>query len=120
MPISEKRTKAFWVCSVITGVSAIVSASFSVAALFSGSGNDTSALYAASRSISLPFVAVGCMWLRSRAGIAALAFTMGLVQLFDAVIGARSHDASKTYGPLVLAVATFASVGSMLRSPDNR
>ena len=74
-----------------------------------GRGN-TYALYAASRSVALPAVALGCMWLRSRSGMAAMGFTMGLVQMFDAMIGVHSHDPSKTYGPLVLAVATFGSV----------
>jgi hypothetical protein len=48
--------------------------------------------------------------------MAALALTMGLVQLFDAVIGFLSHDPFKTYGPLVLALITFASLAWLLRT----
>jgi hypothetical protein len=41
--------------------------------------------------------------------------TMGLVQMFDAMIGVHSHNASKTYGPLVFAIAGFTSVVFLLR-----
>ena len=119
MAVSERRTRAFWVCAIITAVSAIVSASFAVAGVFRSSPPDTYALYAASRSISLPLVVLGCLWFRSRAGIVAMALTMGLVQLFDGVIGVLSHDANKTYGPLVLAIAAFVSAAKLLRSAEN-
>jgi hypothetical protein len=53
---------------------------------------------------------------RSRGGIGAMALTMSLVQLFDAVIGVLLHDSSKTYGPLFLALIGFVSVAFSLRS----
>ena len=40
---------------------------------------------------------------------------MGLVQAFDGVIGFLTHEPSKTYGPLVFAVATFISLAALLR-----
>lgn len=119
MAVSERRTRAFWVCAVVTAVSAMVSAAFSVAGLFGSSPHDPYALYAASRSIALPLVVLACLWFRSRSGMVAMAFTMGLVQLFDAVIGLLSHEASKTYGPLVLAIAAFVSAAYLLRSTSN-
>src|SRR5450755_2739594 len=71
-------------------LSALVSAGFSLAAVFSHDQGGTVALYSASRSVALAFVVCGVEFLGSRRGIAAMAFTMGLVQAFDAVIGAHS------------------------------
>ena len=48
-----------------------------------------------------------------------MAFTMGLVQFLDAVIGILSHDPFKTYGPLVLALITFASLAWLLRTSQD-
>jgi hypothetical protein len=117
MPSKEGPERAFWICAIVTTISAVVSASFSVAGLVGDGSRDTYALYAASRSIALPLVVLGCIWLRSRGGLAAMGFTMGLVQMFDAMFGIHLHDPSKTYGPLVLAVASFASVVFLLRTP---
>jgi hypothetical protein len=116
MPNNEKTPRAFWICATITAISAFVSASFSVAGLLGPGVHNSFALYAASRSISIPLVVLIFLGLRSRGGIAAMALTMGLVQLFDAVIGVILHDASKTYGPLFLALIGFVSVAFLLRS----
>jgi hypothetical protein len=43
----------FWTCTIITTISALVSASFSVAGLLAPSSSDSFARYAASRSIAL-------------------------------------------------------------------
>src|SRR6202035_1948229 len=118
MPNNEKTPRAFWICATITAISAIVSASFSVAGLRGPGIHDPFALYAASRSIAIPLVVLIFLVFRSRGGIAALALTMSLVQLFDAVIGVLSRDASKIFGPLFLALTGFASVAFLLRSSD--
>jgi hypothetical protein len=125
MPSNEKTPRAFWICATITAISATVSASFSVAGLLGAGVHDRFALYAASRSIAILLVVLIFLGFRSRAGIAAMALTMSLVQLFDAVIGVLSHDASKTYGPLFLALIGFVSVAFLLRGseriePQNR
>jgi len=103
---------------MITAVSALVSASFSIIGLIGPSGHDAFARYAASRSIAL-FIAV-CMGLRSRKGIAALALVMTLVQGFDGIIGALAHDPEKTYGPFVLALANVAAIAWLLRALRRR
>jgi len=113
-----KTPRAFWICATVTAISAIVSASFSVAWLLGAGIHDRFALYAASRSIAIPLVVLIFMGFRSRGGMAAMALTMSLVQLFDAVIGASSHDASKTYGPLFLALIGFVSLAFLLRSSE--
>jgi MFS family permease len=55
----------------------------------------------------------------SRRGLAAMALTMGFVQLFDTVIGFVQHEPSKTYGPLLIATATFVSVRFLLRESES-
>jgi hypothetical protein len=116
MLTNDKTPRAFWICAAITAISAVVSASFAVAGLLGPGIHDTLALYAASRSLAIPLVVLILLGLRSREGIAAMALTMSLVQLFDAVIGVILHDASKTYGPLFLALIGFVSVAFLLRS----
>jgi hypothetical protein len=118
MLTNEKTPRAFWICAAITAISAVVSASFAVAGLLGSGIHDIFALYAASRSLAIPLVVLIFLGLRSREGIAAMALTMGLVQLFDAVIGVILHDASKTYGPLFLALIGFVSVAFLLRSSE--
>jgi hypothetical protein len=76
-------------------------------------------MYAASRGISLPLVVLAVTYFRSRDGMAVMALTMGLVQLFDAVVGILSHDPFKAYGPLVLALITFASLAWLLRGSQD-
>src|ERR1700688_1848990 len=116
MPNNEKTPRAFWICATITAISAFVSASFSVAGLLGPGVHNSFALYAASRNIAIPLVVLIFLGLRSRGGIAAMALTMSLIQSFDAVIGIILHDASKTYGPLCLALIGFVSVAFLLRS----
>jgi hypothetical protein len=115
---NEKTPRAFWICAAITTISATVSASFSVAGLLRAGIHNPFALYAASRSIAIPLVVLIFLGFRSRGGVAAMALTMSLVQLFDAFIGVLSHDASKTYGPLFLALIGFVSVAFLLRSSE--
>jgi hypothetical protein len=114
---ATQTSLAFWICAVITTISATVSAGFSLAALFGSSGDDILGLYAASRSIALLIAVLCCFGLRSRIAIAALALVMSLVQGFDGLVGALAHDPAKTYGPFVLAIANFGALVWLLRSP---
>jgi hypothetical protein len=111
-------TRSFWTCTIITAVSALVSAGFSVAGLLGPSGGDSFARYAASRSIALLIAVLCCIKFRSRAAIAALAVVMILMQGFDGIIGIFAHDPMKTYGPLVFAIVNFAALAWLLRSHD--
>ena len=119
MTPTKSNSRVFWICAIVTTLNALVSAGFSIARLL-GPERSEVALYAASRSVALLAVVLGLLWLRSRTGIAVLAFTMGLVQAFDTVIGILAHQAGKTLGPLVFAVATFASVVPLLREIRGR
>jgi heme A synthase len=101
---------------MITTVSALVSAGFSLAALFGPTGDDVLGRYAASRSIALLIAVLCCVGFRSRKAIAGLALVMSLVQGFDGLIGALADDPAKTYGPFVLALVNFAALAWLLRS----
>jgi hypothetical protein len=107
--------RRFWTCTIITTISALVSAGFSVVGLLAPSSSDSFARYAASRSIALLIAVLFCLGVRSREGIAALALVMSLVQGFDGIIGVLAHDPAKTYGPFVFALANFVGLVWLLR-----
>jgi hypothetical protein len=115
MTHAQLSTRAFWICAIVTVLSAVVSASYSVAALIGVARQDQYAMYAASRSIALALASLACFGARSRHGVMALALTMGLVQGFDAVIGLVAHNPGKTYGPLALSVIGLASLIALYR-----
>jgi hypothetical protein len=98
--------RAYWLCAGFTLFSALVSAGFSLFALRMVGGHEY-ALYAASRSVGLPFAAVFAMATRSRGGVAAIAIAMTLIQLLDAIIGFRLNDLGRAYGPLTLSAMNF-------------
>jgi hypothetical protein len=109
--------RRFWICAIVTTVSALVSAGFSVAGLFGPSGSGSFERYAASRSIALLIAVLCCIGFRSRDAIAAIALVMSLVQGFDGLIGILAHDPAKTYGPFAIAIMNFAVLVWLLRSP---
>jgi hypothetical protein len=113
-------TRAFWICAIIAALSAVVSASFSVAALIGEGRQDQYAMYAGSRSIALVLAILAFIATRSRHGVMALALTMGLVQGFDALIGLIAHNAGKTYGPLALSIVGLASLVALYREGTHR
>ena len=73
MTSKKDSARAFWICAAVTAISAIVSASFSVAALLAPDQPDVNAMYAASRSIALPLVVLVVAYFRSRDGLAVIA-----------------------------------------------
>jgi len=109
-------TNRIWTCNIITALSALVSAGFSVAGLLGPSVSDSFARYAASRSIALLIAVLCCIGFRSRKVTITLALVMSLVQAFDGIIGLLAHDPAKTYGPFVLALANFIALVWLLRS----
>ena len=109
--------RRFWTCAIVTTVSALVSAGFSVAGLFGPADSGSFERYAASRSIALLIAALCCVGFRSRDAIAAMALVMSLVQGFDGLIGILAHDPAKTYGPFAFAIVNFAALVWLLRSP---
>jgi hypothetical protein len=61
--------RRFWICTIITTISALVSAGFSVVGLLAPSSGDSFARYAASRSIALLIAIPFCLGFRSRRGL---------------------------------------------------
>jgi hypothetical protein len=116
---NNEQRRFFWICAVIIGLSAFVSAGFSIAAMTGTTQHDPLGWYAASRSVSLVLIVLFVILQRSRRGLAAMALTVGFVQLFDTVIGFVQHEPSKTYGPMLLATATFVSVRFLLRESES-
>lgn len=108
--------RLFWICAIVTTVSALVSVCFSVAGLLGPSGGGSFERYAASRSIALLIAVVCCVGFRSRDAVAAMALVMSLIQAFDGVIGVLAHDAAKTYGPFAFALINFVALVWLLRS----
>src|SRR5258708_39098582 len=100
--------RRFWTCAMVTTVSALVSAGFSVAGLLGPAGSGSFERYAASRSIALLIAVLCCIGFRSRDALAAMALVMSLVQGFDGLMGILSHDPAKTYGPFAFAIVNFA------------
>jgi hypothetical protein len=109
---------SFWTCAIVTAISALVSAGFSIAALFGPAAGDNIERYAASRSIALAVAVLCCIVLRSREAIAALALVMGMVQGFDGFIGLLAHDPARTYGPFVFALVNLAALAWLRRSHE--
>ena len=107
-------------CAIVTTVSALVSAGFSVVGLFGPSCSGSFERYAASRSIALLIAVLCCIGFRSRDAIAAMALVMSLVQGFDGLIGILAHDPAKTYGPFAFAIMNFALLVWLLCSPEDR
>ena len=121
IPAPEPRcalmTRRFLTCAIVTTVSALVSASFSVVGLFGPSSGGGFERYAASRSIAVLIAVLCCIVSRSRDAIAAVALVMSLVQAFDGLIGVLAHDPTKTYGPFAFALINFAALVWLLSSP---
>jgi hypothetical protein len=63
------------------------------------------AMYAAARAIPLAVAVVLAVLSRSPVALLILGTLAGTVQGLDAIIGIIHHDAGKTIGPLILAVA---------------
>jgi hypothetical protein len=107
--------RRFWICALITLLSAGVSSAFSVDGLFGSGGSDSFVRYAASRSVALLLTILIAICVHSRVAIAFLGIVMTIVQTLDGIIGALAHDPSKTYGPFAFAVLNALAVGLLLR-----
>src|SRR5258708_12190710 len=96
MTYKSEQKRYFWICAVITGLSACVSLGFSIAAITGATQLDPLGWYAASRSVSLLLIVLLVILQGSRRGLATMALTMGFVQLFDPVTVFVLHHPNKT------------------------
>jgi hypothetical protein len=105
MPLS------FWVCAVVTVISAVVSLGYSIAGLIRASDADrTASMYACARSVALAGVAVVALFAGSTPFLVAIAIAMVIVQAADAVVGGVTRDRLKTIGPAATAAANLAAL----------
>jgi hypothetical protein len=110
-PTMGRMSAAFWVCAVVTVISAFVSLGYSITAL---TGSDpparTSSMYASARSLALALTAVVALFVQSNTFLEAIALAMVLVQALDAIIGVRIHDRLKTIGPAATSLANAVAL----------
>jgi hypothetical protein len=95
---------SYYICASITALSAFTSLGFSLQAVLSAKNGQTTALYAASRSIALAIVSLLPLFGHSTSFLSAIAITMIIVQGVDAGIGFRIKSRLKAYGPLATAL----------------
>lgn len=108
---------AFWICAVVTAISAFVSLGYSVAGLRGAeAASRTGFMYAFARSLALALSAVIAIVSGSVGYLAAVAIAMVIVQACDAVVGAVIRDRMKTIGPAATAALNSAAVCWLLLS----
>ncbi len=101
----------FFVCSVITALSAFVSLGFSVTSVPNTDGKTrTLALYTIARSVAFAIISVIAFINGSLPWLEAVAAGMIIVQACDAIIGVTIHDRVKTFGPAGTAIANLAAL----------
>jgi hypothetical protein len=108
-------TVQFWICGLVTLVSAGISAGFSLAGLAGPDRGDRYARYAASRSVALLLTVLIAIVVRSSLAIVFVGIAMTIVQALDGVIGALGRDPGRTYGPFTLAVLNALAIAWLLR-----
>lgn len=96
---------AFWICALITLLSSGIGARFSLAAVEAPGRADLNTLLLFSRSSTLPLVILVATLLRSSSGVATMALTMILIQVFDHFVGYRQHTIFAVWGPLCVGMA---------------
>lgn len=104
-------TTPFILCATITAISAMISFGYSVAAVFSSSGQQrTMALYTCARSIAFVVVSAVPLLTGSLQWLEAAAVGMVIVQACDAAVGVILMDKVKMFGPAGTAIANLAAL----------
>lgn len=89
----------YFVLAIFTIISASVSLGYSIQAC--ASSHNINAYYALSRSLPLFLV------IHSAIFLITISIAMILVQFLDAIVGYKSNDVFKTYGPLATSVVNL-------------
>jgi hypothetical protein len=96
---------AYWVCLLVTSISAFTSFGFSIGALLSSTDRARiNAMYASGRSVALAVASVGPIFAHSNTRLVTIAVIMIIVQALDSVVGVVTRQRMKTYGPAALAL----------------
>jgi hypothetical protein len=114
-------TPRFWTCAIITNVNALVTATFSVAAVFADAEDSGAEIYTASHTLALLCVAICCTAFRSRIAVGVIAFFATLVQVFDGIVGLLTQDPTMRSWPFALAFINAISLAWMYAEhPPNK
>ena len=99
----------YYVCAIVTTISASVSLGFSIEALLKTSekSGQINAMYAISRSLPLAVASIVPFFYHSNSYLIAIATLMIIIQAIDAVIGFLVKNRFKTIGPGLTAVFNF-------------
>ena len=103
----KARGTIHWLTTGAICLNASVSAVFAVLLVVSTKAGDVGALYAMMRAVPLAAAALAHLFFYSPASLCAMALLLGCIQLGDFAIGIYLRDASRTGGPLVLALVTL-------------
>ncbi|MGX7493696.1 hypothetical protein ACWOO4_02360 [Staphylococcus aureus] len=95
----------YFVLAIFTIISASVSSGYSIQAC--ASSHNINAYYALSRSLSLFLLAIFSLVIHSAIFLITISIAMILVQFLDAIVGYKSKDVFKTYGPLATSVVNL-------------
>ncbi|MCQ1497412.1 hypothetical protein NNI22_04970 [Staphylococcus aureus] len=94
----------YFVLAIFTLISASVSLGYSIQACAS---HNINAYYALSRSLPLFLLAIFSLVIHSAIFLITISIAMILVQFLDAIVGYKSKDVFKTYGPLATSVVNL-------------
>ncbi|WP_163865111.1 hypothetical protein [Myxococcus eversor] len=121
--------RRWWIAAGVTSGNVLTASGFAILglvapAVIAADGNDSAsarvfAMYAAARTLPLAAAVLWNVLARSTRGLGVLAVVAGLMQACDALVGISMNDAGKTFGPAILAVATFVCARWLLR-PEPR
>lgn len=114
-PAAARRGAAFWICYVVTVISAGFGVAYAIVRL--GSGVDSvDTLYLAARATALIVIVLVTPLFRSDDGLLALAAVMTIVQGIDTFIGAIRGDLPVTIVAAALCLATIVAATFLARS----
>ncbi|HDE4801922.1 TPA: hypothetical protein PDC52_000232 [Staphylococcus aureus] len=95
----------YFVLAIFTIISASVSLGYSIQSC--ASSHNINAYYALSRSLPLFLLAIFSLVIHSAIFLITISIAMILVQFLDAIVGYKSEDVFKTYGPLATSVVNL-------------
>lgn len=101
----------YYVCAVITLISASISLFFSLLAVRKSTGDaQVKALYVTARSVAFLCISIVPFFIISNELVVITAVGMIIVQFFDGFIGIKIKDMPETVGPFTIAIVHSISL----------
>lgn len=104
--MSYEPTTTYWLCFAVAGLSALISLGYSLVALRKDGRSDIYAQYAASRSVAVVGAVASAGFVHSVDLLVVVALMTAVMQAIDAIVGIRTRDPAKIFGPAGVAAAT--------------